>query len=524
MWHKKELLFSSFRVTKYTDLQVMKTAISTLQHGKPVGIWIRVSTEEQAQGDSPAHHEARARHYATAKDWTVKEVYDLAGVSGKSVIEHPEAKRMLDDVRSGRITALIFSKLARLSRNARELMDFSDIFRESNADLISLQENLDTGTPSGRLFFNMVSIMAAWEREEITDRVRASVAIRAKLGKPLGGQAPLGYVWKDKKLEVDAEEAPVRKLMYELFAEHRRKKAVARILNERGFRTRNGSKFSDTTVHRLIQDPTAKGIHRTNYTKQMGNGKAWTLKPEHDWVLQEVPAIVSPELWDQCNALLEQRRVTRKPPGKRPVHLFAGIVFCECGQKMYVPSSTPKYVCQKCHNRIPVVDLEAIFLEELKGFLLSPEHIAEYLEKANTTIAEKGGLVETLSKELEKVKSEAEKVYRLYIDEMITGDQFKDRYQPLDERKKQIEAEIPKAEAEFSILKIDGLSSEYIMEEARDIHACWPNMNTDEKRRIVEILAKQITISKDEIDISLCYLPSFREITNRQRNVTGSLR
>lgn len=490
--------------------------------GKPVGIWIRVSTEDQARGESPQHHEMRARHYAAAKGWEVKELYDLAGVSGKSVIEHPETKRMLADVRRGHITALVFSKLARLTRNARELMDFADRFREYGADLVSLQENIDTSTPSGRLFFNIVAVMAQWEREEITDRVNASVAIRAKLGKPLGGQSPFGYVWKENKLEPHSDEAPVRKLIYELFAEHRRKKAVARILNERGFRTRNGSKFSDTTVDRLIQDPTAKGIHRTNYTRNIGQGKAWALKPEHDWILHEVPAIVSAELWDQCNALLEQRKGSREKVGKRPVHLFAGIAFCHCGQKMYVPSSTPKYVCSKCRNAIPCVDLEAIFLDELKGYLLSPELIAEYLQKARTTIGEKNGLVETLARELARVKAEADTVYRLCIDGKITGDQFKERYQPLDDRKKQIEAEIPKAEADLALLKIDGLSSEYIMEEARDLEACWPTTTAEEKRRIVEILANRIVIGKDEIDISLCYLPSFREMTNRQRMVRGS--
>ena len=46
----------------------------------------------------------------------------------------------------------------------------------------------------------------------------------------------------------------------------------------------------------------------------------------------------------------------------------------------------------------------------------------------------------------------------------------------------------------------------------------------DEKRRIVDSLVKRITVGKDEIDISLCYLPSFREMTNRQRMVTGSSR
>src|SRR5258708_5729103 len=119
---------------------------------KTVGIWIRVSTEDQARGESPEHHEKRARYYAEAKGWTVREVYDLSGGSGNSVIEHAEAKRMVADSREGSITGLIFSKLARLARNTRELLDFSDIFRECGADLISLQEAIDTTSPAGRLF------------------------------------------------------------------------------------------------------------------------------------------------------------------------------------------------------------------------------------------------------------------------------------------------------------------------------------------------------------------------------------
>src|SRR5436190_17506129 len=106
---------------------------------RSIGIWIRVSTEDQAQGESPRHHEQRAREYAAFNGWTVREVYDLAGVSGKTVMEHPEAKRMLADIRRGYITGLIFSKLARLARNTRELLDFSDTFRQHHADMISLQ-------------------------------------------------------------------------------------------------------------------------------------------------------------------------------------------------------------------------------------------------------------------------------------------------------------------------------------------------------------------------------------------------
>src|ERR1700693_4859949 len=104
---------------------------------KAVGLWIRVSSEGQVKGESPEHHEKRARLYAEAKGWDIIEVYRLEAISGKSVMEQPETKRMLKDVKAGKISGLIFSKLARLARNTKELLEFAEIFKEYNCDLIS---------------------------------------------------------------------------------------------------------------------------------------------------------------------------------------------------------------------------------------------------------------------------------------------------------------------------------------------------------------------------------------------------
>src|ERR1044071_8562450 len=131
----------------------MKSTV-VIPESQTVGVWIRVSTEDQARGESPEHHEERARSYAKSRGGQVKEVYDLAGQSGKAVSQHPEAKRMMKDIERGHITGLVFSKLARLSRNRRELEDFSDFFRKHNADLISLSEAIDTSTAGGRMFFH----------------------------------------------------------------------------------------------------------------------------------------------------------------------------------------------------------------------------------------------------------------------------------------------------------------------------------------------------------------------------------
>jgi len=76
--------------------------------------------------------------YAESKDWEIVTVYHLEGISGKSTLRQKEAVRMIEDVRSGKINGIIFSKLARLGRNTKELLEFSEIFNENNASMISL--------------------------------------------------------------------------------------------------------------------------------------------------------------------------------------------------------------------------------------------------------------------------------------------------------------------------------------------------------------------------------------------------
>ena len=490
-----------------------------MENEKPVGIWIRVSTEDQAKGESPEHHEKRALLYAQSKGWEVKEVYHLEAVSGKSVMNLPETKRMLQDIKSGYISALIFSKLARLARNTRELLEFAEIFGEYNADLISLQESIDTSTPAGRLFYTIIAAMAQWEREEISDRVAASVPIRAKLGKHIGGQASLGYHWEDNKLVPNTKEAPVRKLIYELFLEHKRKKTVVKLLNEAGYRTRNGSKFSDTTIGRLLRDPTAKGIHRANYTKSLGDKKNWVLKPKEDWVFTKVEPIVSEELWDLCNQILDEQKKKNKIPARKAVHLFTGIVYCYCENKMYVPSNSPKYTCYKCRNKIGTDDLEEVFHQQLKTFFFSSSEISSYLNNADNVIKEKEELLTTLTEEEKKTNQEMDKIYNLYIDDKITSDSFGIRYKPLEERLKQIKEKIPELQGEIDFLKIQYLSSDKILNEARDLYSRWPELVAEEKRKIVENITEKIIIGTEDVTINLCYLPSPPKVmTSKQRN------
>ena len=273
----------------------------------------------------------------------------------------------------------------------------------------------------------------------------------------------------------------------------------------------------------MLRDPTAKGVHRANYCTNPGEGKRAVLKPESDWVLNEVEPIVDEELWTQCNQILDGIRQGRKSYARRAVQLFGGLVWCGCGQKMYVASHSPKYVCEKCHNKISMVDLEAVFYEQLKGFFLSPEEIAHYLQDSDQAIKDKETLLRTLESEQERVKREMDRLYRLYADGEIPSQGFGSRYRPMEDRYNQLEDEIPRLQAEIDLLKISHLSSDQILAEAHDLYGHWPSLDHTEKRKIIDNITDRITIGQGEISIELCYLPSAKELPKDQITVPASM-
>jgi len=482
---------------------------------KNVGIWIRVSTEDQARGDSPEVHETRARAYAKQRGWTVREVYDLAGTSGKAVMSNSEAKRMMVDIKRGHITGLVFSKLARLSRNARELQDFGDFFAACKADLISLSESIDTTTAGGRMFFNLLGVFAQWEREEISDRVNSSFKTRASMGKLLNNQCPYGYKVVDAKLVLHPEEAPIRRQAYELFLIHRRKHAVARMLNEKGYRTRKNRLWAWAQIKTMLADPSAKGVHFFNRGKRVGSWKK-SPKPESEWGRIECDPIVSENLWNQVNKILEEQGKAWKKPGRLPTQTFSRLAWCSCGGKMYARHDSPKYLCRKCNNKLPITDLEGIFHEQLKGFLSDPKRLTADINQAKKNLSEKEQLLANHQQAVQKVRDEIRKMRELFLAGEITPQGHGEFYKPAEERLNQLVAELPRLQADIDVLKVNQLSAEDIMAEASSLYDRWPKLPIDDRRKIAEAVCEKIVIGKDDVDITLSCIPSSEELCKNQ--------
>ena len=382
--------------------------------------------------------------------------------------------------------------------------------------MVSLKESIDTSSPAGRLFFTLTSALATFESEEISERVKASVPIRAKLGKSLGGATPFGYRWNEnKKLVLDDKEAPIRKEMFNIFLECRKKKTTAKIMNERGYRTRKGGIFRDNSVNALLTDPIAKGLKRANYTRSTGDGKHWEFKDESEWVYTKVPAIVEEEIFDRVQDILKVQQSTRKKPVRQTVHPFAGLVYCSCKEdekdyiKMIVRSSNPsKYTCPECKAKIPKDDLENIYKEQLKEFILSPKKMEKYLSSANVVIKDKDKQLKILKDEQVKVGNQSQKFLDLYMNDEITREGFGRSNRSLDKRLNELENSIPQLEAEISLMKSQIMDEAELHHSSYNLYERWSGFNEEDKISIIKNLTDKITVNKNEVEIKLHFIPS----------------
>lgn len=96
---------------------------------------------------------------------------------------------------------VIVWRLDRLARSLRHLMELAAVFQDRGIQLISLTENIDTTTTTGKLFFHIFGALAEFERNLIVERTRAGLDAAKSRGK-LGGRKPVLTDEKKKALDL----------------------------------------------------------------------------------------------------------------------------------------------------------------------------------------------------------------------------------------------------------------------------------------------------------------------------------
>ena len=147
-----------------------------------VALYARVST---LNNQDPEMQLAELREYAGRRGWQIVEEFTDQGVSGCKE-SRPALNRLMSDACRRRFDAILVWKIDRFGRSLKHLVNALAELAALGVAFISLRDNLDLSTPSGRLMFQIIGAMAEFERALIQERVRAGLRNARAKGRRLG--------------------------------------------------------------------------------------------------------------------------------------------------------------------------------------------------------------------------------------------------------------------------------------------------------------------------------------------------
>lgn len=231
---------------------------------KKACVYTRVSTDAQGEDGkvSLPEQERMAKACIESKGWVYVRTYEDNGYSGRNT-DRPALQEMLQDIRDGKIEAIVIYKLDRLSRKQTDTMTIieNDILN-NNVDLVSLNETLDTTTPWGRAMIGILSSFNQLESENIVLRTSMGRLAKARAGGFAGGRPPLGYRVVGGQLEIVPAEAEIVRKVFEMRKAGVTLQGIAAALNEAGYRSRSGKQFRHSAIQSILSN---EDTYRGNY-------------------------------------------------------------------------------------------------------------------------------------------------------------------------------------------------------------------------------------------------------------------
>ncbi|MCC2653472.1 MAG: putative resolvase, partial [Microvirga sp.] len=351
-------------------------------------IYTRKSSEEGLEQDFnslDAQREACEAYVASQRHegWGVlPQMYDDGGFSGATT-ERPALQRLLADVAAGQIDVVVVYKVDRLTRSLSDFAKIVEIFDKRQVSFVSVTQAFNTTTSMGRLTLNVLLSFAQFEREVTGERIRDKIAASKRKGMWMGGQPPLGYDAKDRKLVVNEAEA---ELVRHIFGRYRELKSVRLLKTEldgEGILSKvrlasDGSRYGGRPLARgALYLMLANRIYRGEIVH-----KGQSYPGDHG-------SIVDEPLWNEVQQILSANRVDRETGASASEpSLLAGLAFDAAGERLTPTHAVKKgtryryYVSQALitgsaqsdpkGQRIPAASLEALVKNRLRELLVDP--------------------------------------------------------------------------------------------------------------------------------------------------------
>ena len=354
-------------------------------------LYTRKSSEEGLEQDFnslDAQREACEAFVVSQKreGWVLlPELYDDGGYSG-GTLERPAFQRLLADVSAGKVDVVVVYKVDRLTRSLSDFAKIVEVFDKSAVSFVSVTQQFNTTSSMGRLTLNILLSFAQFEREVTGERIRDKIAASKKKGMWMGGQPPLGYDVRDRKLVVNAQESETVGHIFRRYLELKSVRLLKADLDAQGIvskarRAADGSAYGGKPLARgalylMLQNRVYRGetVHKDK-----------SYPGEHD-------AIIDERLWNEVQVILRTNRIDRADgrSDNRP-SMLAGILFDAQGDRMSPSHATKRgmryryYVSRSLIDgtaststggqRIPAAALEALITRSTRDWLADPGKI-----------------------------------------------------------------------------------------------------------------------------------------------------
>ena len=249
--------------------------------------YVRVSTEGQAAEDKFGI-DAQKEQIA---EWVRANGHEFVyNAAGECFIEETKSgakeRERLDEivypyddaVTNPPVEAIVVAKSDRVARDIELYYYYKHMMRRKNIQLISVSEDFGAMSAFSSILETFTALMAEQERHLIASRMSGGRAVKSAKGGYAGGKAPMGYKVQDGQLVINEDEAKVVRFIFEQKRNGASMRSVVGMLNDNGYKTRNGKEFVISTVQSIWNN---ERTYRGEY--KYGDGD-W-VKGQHEPIL-----------------------------------------------------------------------------------------------------------------------------------------------------------------------------------------------------------------------------------------------
>ncbi len=495
-----------------------------------VALYARVSTARQADKDLSIPDQLRQmRAWCERNGHAVGCEYVEPGASATDD-RRAVFQQMIADAttKPAPYDAIIVHSLSRFFRDAIELGLYERTLKKSGVRLVSITQPTSDDA-MGEMIRRIFSTFDEYQSKENGKHTLRAMQENARQGYFNGSRTPFGYkavevenstgkAGKKKRLAIEEGEATLVQTMFDLYenglhGQEMGSKQIAAYFNERGTLLR-GAKWTRTRVHAMLCDTIYKGQYVFNKTSNRTKAR----KAPEDWIIVEVPPIVSSQTFEAITAKRHERAPTATPPRilNSPT-LLTGLLKCAvCGAGMTLMTGKyGKYRYYKCNTRIgqhskacttpavPMDKLDTLVLSALADRVLTPERLKAMLKELKQQFellrSKHGDVLRAMQKELTELETALNRLYVAIEKGLVPmDDMLGQRVQDLRNRRESVLGEMARTQA-AEATPLSTLSHAQLTAFATNLRSRLLDSSTSFPKRYLQTLVSEITFDGEKV-------------------------